>query len=314
MQGQSGSFSVGAGGDTPLTYQWRFNGAAVAGATTTTHAVLNASSTNAGAYDAIVSNAYGSITSSVAQLTVLVPPTISTQPTNQTVVAGANALFSAIASGTAPLAYQWWFNATNSVGNDTNMLSLENAQLSMAGGYTVIVTNLAGAATSVVAQLTVVLPPAIVTEPTNITSLAGGAADFVAAAVGTGPLVYQWSFNGTALVGATGNALHLTNLQPSQAGSYVLVATNVAGSASSASANLRVLVAPYISTPAPAASAVSMSVSSVVGLSYSLEYKDSLTDPSWTVVTAPLQGTGAIIVLQDTNTSVATRFYRVRCQ
>ena len=66
--------------------------------------------TNGGSYAVVVTNTAGSMTSAVAVLTVLVPPSITAQPTNLSVVEGANASFSVTASGTAPLSYQWQFN------------------------------------------------------------------------------------------------------------------------------------------------------------------------------------------------------------
>ena len=63
-------FSVLATGFPAPTYRWRFNGAEVAGATTPTLAVAQASAQTAGKYDVIVANSMGSVTSIVARLTV----------------------------------------------------------------------------------------------------------------------------------------------------------------------------------------------------------------------------------------------------
>jgi hypothetical protein len=88
------------------------------------------------------------------------PPGITNQPASQSVLAGSNVLFTVSASGSAPLSYQWWFNATNSVTWGTNAsLTVSNAQPADAGGYRAIVTNASGAATSSVAVLTVSVPP-----------------------------------------------------------------------------------------------------------------------------------------------------------
>jgi parallel beta-helix repeat protein len=68
--GSNATFRISAGGTTPLLYQWRFNGTNIAGATTNVLVVVNAQPANAGNYFARVSNLYGSVTSSVAVLTV----------------------------------------------------------------------------------------------------------------------------------------------------------------------------------------------------------------------------------------------------
>jgi hypothetical protein len=60
---------------------------------------------------------------------------------------------------------------------------------------------------------------------------------------------------------------------------------------------------------------VSLLVSnSVSGLSYTLEYKNSLSDPSWTPVPGVAVGNGAAILLQDTNAPGPSRFYRISSQ
>ncbi|MGD0651989.1 MAG: M4 family metallopeptidase [Verrucomicrobiia bacterium] len=84
-----------------------------------------------------------------------VPPTITTQPTNQTVVAGGTAAFSVLADGTPPLSYQWSFNGTNLTGATSGSLTLTNVQLTQAGTYAVQVANTAGSTTSSNAMLTV---------------------------------------------------------------------------------------------------------------------------------------------------------------
>lgn len=67
--GGSASFSVTAAGGI-LSYQWYFNGAALSGATGADLTVSSAQSANAGAYHVVVSNFYGTVTSSTVQLTV----------------------------------------------------------------------------------------------------------------------------------------------------------------------------------------------------------------------------------------------------
>ena len=67
----------------------------------------------------VVSNTAGTVTSSAATLTVnaaVIAPTITTQPVNQTVTAGATATFTVVAGGTAPLSYQWQKNGVNIAG------------------------------------------------------------------------------------------------------------------------------------------------------------------------------------------------------
>jgi endonuclease/exonuclease/phosphatase family metal-dependent hydrolase len=158
-------FSVTANGTAPLAYQWRFFGTNIASATASTYSITNIQTTNAGDYTVVVTNAFGSITSSVATLTINASPIITTNPQNQTVTVGANASFTVAANGAAPLSYQWRFNNTNISGANATNYTRTNAQLADAGNYTVVVTNSAGSVTSAVAVLTVntVVTGAVVT-------------------------------------------------------------------------------------------------------------------------------------------------------
>src|SRR5262249_3673145 len=76
-QGGTATFIVGAAGDPPLSFQWRFKGASIVGATTSSYSVSGATPADAGTYDAVVSNKHGSVTSAAALLTVLIPPVIT---------------------------------------------------------------------------------------------------------------------------------------------------------------------------------------------------------------------------------------------
>ena len=88
------------------------------------------------------------------------PPTITTAPLSQTNSFGATVTFTVVASGSSPLAYQWYF--TNAIPGATNAsLVIPNLVATNAGNYFVIVTNAFGSATSAVARLTVSLAPSI---------------------------------------------------------------------------------------------------------------------------------------------------------
>ncbi len=80
-------------------------------------------------------------------------PSITTQPISQTVSAGANVSFSVSAEGTPPLVYQWQKNGSPISGANASTLNLSNVQDADAGGYSVVVGNAAGTATSNTAAL-----------------------------------------------------------------------------------------------------------------------------------------------------------------
>ena len=155
--------------------------------------------------------------------------------------------------------------------------------------------------------------PVITAGPTNFSAAAGGTAIFSVTATGTPAPVYQWFLNATNPVGASSNVLTLTGLQPSQAGLYTVLVTNIAGSTNSAAARLTLLQPPSITGILATSANISVTFQSVTGLNYTLEYKNLLTDPSWTILSPSTPGTGGPLTLHDTNEPPALRFYRVLC-
>lgn len=246
--GSSVTFNVAASGTAPLSYQWRFNGANISGATAASFNKSNVQTSDGGNYSVVVNNAAGSATSANAALTVNVPPSITTQPSSQTVNPGATVAFSVTASGTAPLSYQWTFNGANIAGATAASFSKSNVQGADAGNYAVVVNNVAGSATSANAVLSVNVPPSITTQPASQTVNSGSTVTFTVAAGGTAPLNYQWRFNGANIAGANAASFSKSNVQSGDAGSYSVVVGNVAGSVTSANAVLTVNSAPSITT------------------------------------------------------------------
>ena len=99
-----------------------------------------------------------------------VAPTISTQPVNQTVLAGATATFTVTATGTAPLTYQWKKGGTAIVGATSASYTTPATVVGDSGAsFAVTVTNSAGTVTSSAATLTVtpVATALAYTDPTT---------------------------------------------------------------------------------------------------------------------------------------------------
>ena len=134
-------------------------------------------------------------------------PAISIQPDNQSVVIGTSATFTVLATGSAPLAYQWKKNGVDISGASASTYTTPATSLEdSAAVFTVVVSNSAGAATSSEAQITVTAtaePPIFTTQPADQSVLKGTSASFSVSATGTSPLSYQWRKNGTDIPGAT---------------------------------------------------------------------------------------------------------------
>jgi hypothetical protein len=170
-----------------------------------------------------------------------VPPSIQTQPQSQMVAVGASASLSVVAAGTPPLSYQWRFNSTNIAATTGSVLTLANVQLTNAGSYDVVVTNLYGSTNSSAATLTVLIPPQITGQPQDQSVRVGSNVTFTVTATGSSPLTYQWYFNGASLSTATNSSLLLNGVSLNQAGSYSVSVSNVVGSVSSRNAILVVV-------------------------------------------------------------------------
>ncbi len=165
--GSTATFAVVASGSPTLTYQWRKAGVALIGNTSATTAALtltNAQATDATNYDVVITNSVGSVTSVAAALTVTpAAPSVTSVPTTQTSAPGATATLTVVASGTAPLTYQWRKAGVALTGNTsatTATLSIPGATTADSGSYDVVITNALGSTTSAAITLNItVIPP-----------------------------------------------------------------------------------------------------------------------------------------------------------
>jgi hypothetical protein len=211
-------------------------------------------------------------------------PTITAQPTNQTVTVGATAEFMVSAEGTQPLAYQWWCNRTRLL--DWTLgptLTLTNVQASDAGSYQVVVVGPSGSATSQVAMLFV---PSADTDGDGMPN--GWEQDH-----GLNPFLDDANLDADA-DGMTNLAEYLAGTDPQDPSSYLKIDRITASWAS-----------PMETT---------LTFGAVAGRSYVVQYSDLLPSGLWqdlTNVTA--LPTNAVIVVEDPGaTNTAQRYYRLR--
>jgi hypothetical protein len=156
--GQTATFSVTATGTASLSYQWSKNGTVIPGATSAIYTTpATTLGDNGATFTVTVSNSVGPVTSSAATLTVTVgasAPTITAQPQNTAVSQGQSATFSVIATGTAPINYQWQKNGVNIAGATSASYTTPVTLTSDNGGqYDVVVSNSGGSITSSAALL-----------------------------------------------------------------------------------------------------------------------------------------------------------------
>ena len=166
IAGATGTFTVGATGTPPLSYQWRnyLNSTTFTNIPFGTEATLSLTNVQLTQrrFGVVVTDGGSlSVTSSLAILTVLFPPVITQAPTNQSILPGNGATLRVTATGTAPLSYQWMFNSpTNPIpGATAATWIIPRLQSNQVGNYFVVITNVAGAVTSPPARLTLFWAP-----------------------------------------------------------------------------------------------------------------------------------------------------------
>ncbi|HXI84312.1 MAG TPA: pectinesterase family protein [Verrucomicrobiae bacterium] len=254
--GASVTISATVTGIPTPTLQWQENGTNIAN-TSSTVSIPNAQTGDSGTYCLIASNVAGVVTNCMT-LTVSsndVPPTI-TGPTDQSVILGHTGTFSAAVSGIPTPTVQWLENGTNIVGATSNPLVLTNVQYSQNGFlYSVVASNRAGVATSSNATLFVLLPPTISAQPQNTVATNLQSASLSVTASGVPAPIYQW-YKNSIIISSVGNptatnaTFTIGSVAPTDAGTYSVVVSNVAGVATSSNATLTVY-SPMAATTQP---------------------------------------------------------------
>ena len=162
-----------------------------------------------------------------------VAPAITTLSSSHVAVVGTNVTFSVVATGTAPLAYQWLKSGTNvdaAATNSTYTFSVQDG--TAAGSYSVRVSNATGSVVSTAAVLAVNVPAIFSTSPANQIVYLGQLATFTAIPSGNAPISIQWSFGSMILTNATNSVLVVGPVDYTNAGVYTAGITNVYGGTS----------------------------------------------------------------------------------
>ncbi len=228
------SLSVGLESTVGVTYQWQKDGAVIPNATAFTYS-LSPDPAAAGRYNVTMANAAGSVTSNDVSVAVVDFPaaaTFTAQPASQSVLLGTTVTFSATATGSSSVRYQWRKNGVDLLGATTASLILPYTPATAVGTYTVLATTMEGVASSSAAILTITAPapglPLFTAQPVGATVIPAGSVTLTAGVAANPAATYQWLRNGQPLVGETALTLTLTNV--TSAATYTVVATNSFGS------------------------------------------------------------------------------------
>lgn len=246
--GDYATFSVTATGTPAPNFQWYRNNVAIPGEINSSYSLGPVVATDTlSEYKVVVSNTGGSVTSSVALLTVILPtlPSFTTQPVSQTVFVGQTATFTVAATGTALLTYQWYRNDVLVADTLLPIYITPITTLADNGAvYTVKVTNRAGSVTSSSATLTVqavTQAPVITRQPTSLTVYQEDPGFFGVSVSQPALSKFQWLRNGTPIPGAT-TSFYVTpaTTAADNGARFSVVVTNAAGSLTSSEAILTV--------------------------------------------------------------------------
>jgi len=157
------------------------------------------------------------------------------------------------------------------------------------------------------------VPPYLTGQPAGLTVSQGGNVTFLVAAGGTGPLAYQWRFNGSNLAGTTQGGYTRTNAQTAHAGDYSVVVSNAFGAVTSSVAPLTVTVPTplqFSGVSVLSGAQVKLVLTGPPGTSVAFWRSEDLA--TWTLLTNLPNPTGTIEFIEPIAAAPAQRFYRAQ--
>lgn len=192
-------------GSEPMRYQWHFKGRPLQSKIGMQLTLPSVTSASAGDYYVIATNIYGRATSTVAQVTVNVPPRPARLLNNQVVRTGQKVVLSFAARGDAPLTYSWQLNGSP-ISYTNPVLVITNIQIKQAGYYQVTASNAFGSYSSI-AKVSILGPSSrlvawgdntdgqahVPASLNNVVAVAGG--DFHSIAVRASGKLVAWGDN-----------------------------------------------------------------------------------------------------------------------
>jgi large repetitive protein len=305
------TFSViGSAGMPPFGYQWFFNDVGIGGATNSFLALTNVMLAAQGNYQVVITNAFGSVTSRVATLTVLCPVFSFSPGTLPAATRGVpfSQGISVSYSGQGPSDTILYGLAGGSlpaglfIAADGTVSGIPTAAGSF--NFTVAATNQFGCTGSRAYSLSVYVPPGV--NPPPATSLVFGGSGFTLtmSATGSEPLAYQWRLNGNSIFGANSSTFVVVHGTVTNAGNYDVVISNPYGSITSG-----VVAASFFGDLKFYAGTT---LAGIVGANYRVEYADVIggVTNAWQTLTTLTLPYSPYLVIDPTSPLRNQRFYR----
>ena len=211
--GSSVIFSVSVSSESSISYQWYFNDNIIIGAISSSYEILASSISDIGNYYVIITNSYGTLTSSTASLSVI---EITSQHESQIINSGSSANFSILSIGSTST-YQWYFNNIAISGATSSSYSISSANVSNAGNYYVLLN---GSVESEIVSLSI-----ININPSSQIVNIGSTATFTAIVYGISP-TYQWFYNDILIENAISNSYTISYVDLTNTGNYYVQINN----------------------------------------------------------------------------------------
>ena len=274
VAGTSATFTVTATSTYGNTYGWYLSNTQDFSQTTSPYTIPSATlGYNGATLRVVVSNPYGAVTSTVANLTVTSAATSPSVTSPVPALRVTNAVYDTVtipvtASGTSPLSYQWYQSTSpgsttllgvggDFTGSATSTLTINASSTDDSGSYYVVINNGVGSpASNLVAIVSIINPlPIIYSEPLNTVAASQGLAVFSVLAY---PLdaTFQWYQGSTPLndggrwSGTHSDTLEDTDVLEADGTTYYVVVTSAGGSVTSSTAALTVEpTTPYSALP-----------------------------------------------------------------
>jgi gliding motility-associated-like protein len=231
----------------PVSFQWFRDGNPIANANTRTYTISLFTILQEGQYAVRVTNDSGSVISNNITLRLAKRPTINFDPSSVVRCESAINIFLATANTNlgGPLSYLWQKNNVSISSATTDSYTISNLTISDAGSYRVLITNQCGTSQSETKQLTVRELPVIVVQPVSTSICVGGSLQLTSSV--TGADTYRWLRDGN-VVNSNTSQFSINAVAVSDAGNYVLEASNTCGTRRSNTAAITVSQRPSVAS------------------------------------------------------------------
>lgn len=175
-----------------------------------------------------------------------IKPWLQNESANQTLCIGDTLNIYCNYYSTSTITYQWYLDGNIISGAVDSNYIVSSSTLADTGNYYCIATNIYGIDTSGIITVTINTPPSVTADPIDATICENDSVAFIVGAIGSSPLLYQWQFNGSNILGANSNPFTIYLSDTSDVGQYRCQISNMCGVTMSEMANLYVNLLPSV--------------------------------------------------------------------